>query len=204
MAGRLLCCIIGPFRPKFRFLIFTLPPVGAGRQALSRAPRPFRGGVYYQITYPCGKSMTSTLTTHIRNLYNPSSQPIYSKGPIHMSNFDPGSVSWSVGILSGWTYDKPMNKWFQGQFRAAHRITRPCPTCSDTIVLDVTTKALRGEATNHGLSLRRCKACRQALNRPEGRKQSDDHCTAARGRPFRMAGRKAWCWKLMIDRSIHT
>jgi hypothetical protein len=80
-----------------------------------------------------------------------------------MTTFDPASLSWTVGMLAGWTYDKPVNKWFQGQFRAAHRITRPCPTCSETIVLDVTTKALEGKATNHGLALRRCKACRGAL-----------------------------------------
>lgn len=80
-----------------------------------------------------------------------------------MTNFDPIKLDWVTGLLAGWTYDKPVNKWFQGQFRNAHRLTRACPTCSETIVLDVTTKALEGKATNHGLSLRRCKKCRTAL-----------------------------------------
>lgn len=82
--------------------------------------------------------------------------------------FNPDSLDWGTGLLAGWTYDKPVNKWFQGQFRHAHRLTRPCPTCQDTIVLDVTTKALMGDATNHGLSLRRCKACRVALKTSTG------------------------------------
>jgi len=80
-----------------------------------------------------------------------------------MTNFDPTKLDWTTGLLAGWTYDKPVNKWFQGAFRHAHRLTRPCPTCSDTIVLDVTAKALEGNATNHGLALRRCKTCRKAL-----------------------------------------
>jgi hypothetical protein len=80
-----------------------------------------------------------------------------------MTNFDPTKLDWAAGLLAGWTYDKPVNKWFQGQFRHAHRLTRPCPTCTETIVLDVTTKALEGKATNHGLALRRCKKCRLAL-----------------------------------------
>ena len=80
-----------------------------------------------------------------------------------MSNFDPAKLDWTVGLLAGWTYDKEVNKWFQGQFRRAHRLTRPCPTCSETIVLDVTAKALEGKVTNHGLALRRCKKCRAAL-----------------------------------------
>lgn len=80
-----------------------------------------------------------------------------------MTNFDPTKLDWAAGPLAGWTYDKPVNKWFQGAFRHAHRLTRPCPTCSDVIVLDVTAKALEGKATNHGLALRRCKTCRKAL-----------------------------------------
>lgn len=80
-----------------------------------------------------------------------------------MTNFDPTKLDWASGLLAGWTYDKPVNKWFQGAFRHAHRLTRPCPTCTETIVLDVTTKALEGKATNHGLALRRCKKCRTAL-----------------------------------------
>lgn len=80
-----------------------------------------------------------------------------------MTNLDPTKLDWAAGLLAGWTYDKPVNKWFQGAFRHAHRLTRPCPTCSDTIVLDVTAKALEGKATNHGLALRRCKTCRKAL-----------------------------------------
>lgn len=80
-----------------------------------------------------------------------------------MSNFDPAALDWASGLLQGWTYDKPVNKWFQGQFRSAHRLTRPCPTCREVIALDVTAKALEGTATNHGLALRRCKKCRDAL-----------------------------------------
>lgn len=80
-----------------------------------------------------------------------------------MTNLNPADLDWASGLLAGWKYDKPVNKWFQGQFRHAHRITRPCPTCAETIVLDVTTKALEGKATNHGLALRRCKKCRTAL-----------------------------------------
>ncbi len=80
-----------------------------------------------------------------------------------MTNFDFTKLDWVSGLLAGWTYDKPINKWFQGAFRHAHRLTRPCPTCSEIIVLDVTTKALEGKATNHGLALRRCKKCRTAL-----------------------------------------
>lgn len=80
-----------------------------------------------------------------------------------MTNFDPATLDWQVGLLAGWTYDKPVNKWFQGEFRNAHRLTRPCPTCRGVIVLDVTAKALQGNATNHGLALRRCKECRVAL-----------------------------------------
>jgi hypothetical protein len=80
-----------------------------------------------------------------------------------MTSFDPTKFDWTTGLLAGWTYDKEVNKWFQGAFRHAHRLTRPCPTCSETIVLDVTTKALEGNATNHGLALRRCKTCRKAL-----------------------------------------
>lgn len=80
-----------------------------------------------------------------------------------MTNFDPTKLDWATGLLAGWTYDKEVNKWFQGAFRHAHRLIRHCPTCSDTIVLDVTAKALEGKATNHGLALRRCKACRKAL-----------------------------------------
>jgi hypothetical protein len=82
-----------------------------------------------------------------------------------MTNFDPSTLDWTSGLLAGWKYEKPVNKWFQGGFRSAHRLTRPCPTCAETIVLDVTTKALTGDATNHGLSLRRCKECRVALKR---------------------------------------
>lgn len=77
--------------------------------------------------------------------------------------FDPTTVDWKIGPLAGWTYDKPVSKWFQGSFRNVHRLTRPCPTCTEIIPLDVTVKALRGDAKNHGLSLRRCKACRAAL-----------------------------------------
>ena len=80
-----------------------------------------------------------------------------------MTNFDPATLDWATGLLAGWTYDKPVNKWFQGAFRHAHRLTRPCPTCTAAIVLDVTAKALEGKATNHGLALRRCKECRKAL-----------------------------------------
>lgn len=80
-----------------------------------------------------------------------------------MTNFDPAKFDWTAGILAGWTYDKPVNKWFQGQFRHAHRLHRSCPTCTEMIVIDVTTKALEGKATNHGLALRRCKKCRLAL-----------------------------------------
>lgn len=80
-----------------------------------------------------------------------------------MTDFDATKLDWVSGLLAGWTYDKEVNKWFQGAFRHAHRLTRPCPTCSGVIVLDVTTKALEGKATNHGLALRRCKACRKAL-----------------------------------------
>lgn len=77
--------------------------------------------------------------------------------------FNPSTVDWTQGPLAGWTYDKPVSKWFQGGFRNVHRLTRTCPTCSGPIVLDVTEKALRGEAQNHGLALRRCKTCRKAL-----------------------------------------
>jgi len=80
-----------------------------------------------------------------------------------MTNFDPTKHDWAAGPLAGWTYVQPVNKWFQGQFRHAHRLTRSCPTCTETIVLDVTTKALEGKAINHGLALRRCKKCRLAL-----------------------------------------
>lgn len=80
--------------------------------------------------------------------------------------FNPSTVDWTAGPLAGWTYDKPVQKWFQGGFRNVHRLTRTCPTCSGPIVLDVTEKALRGEAQNHGLALRRCKACRKALKDP--------------------------------------
>lgn len=80
--------------------------------------------------------------------------------------FNPATVDWTAGPLAGWTYDKPTQKWFQGQFRNVHRLTRTCPTCSGPIVLDVTEKALRGEAQNHGLALRRCKRCRKALKDP--------------------------------------
>lgn len=80
-----------------------------------------------------------------------------------MTGFDPKSLNWLTGLLAGWTYDKSVNKWFQGQFRNAHRITRECPTCRGTVALEVTTKALLGEATNHGLALRRCRECRKAL-----------------------------------------
>lgn len=82
-----------------------------------------------------------------------------------MTGFSANSLNWTTGILAGWTYDKPINKWFQGQFRNAHLITRDCPTCREIIALTVTTKALLGEVTNHGLSLRRCKTCRTALKR---------------------------------------
>lgn len=80
-----------------------------------------------------------------------------------MTNFNPADLDWTAGRLAGWTYEKPVNKWFQGAFRHAHRLTRACPTCSEAIVLDVTTKALENRATNHGLALRRCKKCRVAL-----------------------------------------
>lgn len=82
-----------------------------------------------------------------------------------MSTFDPNSVNWHDGLLSGWRYDKPVRKWFQGGFRNAHRITRECPTCAGTYAIEVTTAALLGSAANHGLALRRCKACRAALKR---------------------------------------
>ena len=78
----------------------------------------------------------------------------------------------------------PVNKWFQGQFRHAHRLTRPCPTCTETIVLDVTTKALEGKATNHGLALRRCKKCRLAL------KAGPEALRGAQSRKLRLR-----CWR---------
>lgn len=112
---------------------------------------------------PREKPIHSTLTIQITSPYNPSDQSIQSRKAIQVTNFDPSKLDWTSGLLSGWTYTGPVNKWFQGSFRHAHRLTRQCPTCRDIITLDVTTKALEGEATNHGLSLRRCKKCRAAL-----------------------------------------
>lgn len=80
-----------------------------------------------------------------------------------MFEFDPTKLDWTTGLLAGWTYDKPIDKWFQGAFRKVHRLTRTCPTCTGPIVLDVTQKALEGRAKNHGLALRRCKECRRTL-----------------------------------------
>jgi hypothetical protein len=80
-----------------------------------------------------------------------------------MTDFNPADLDWKSDLLAGWTYVEPTTRWFQGHFRSAHRIARTCPTCTETIVLEVTTKALRGEAKNHGLALRRCKKCRDAL-----------------------------------------
>jgi hypothetical protein len=80
-----------------------------------------------------------------------------------MNDFDPASLDWKTGLLAGWTYEKEVSRWFQGEFRTAHRVTRTCPTCSEIIALDVTARALQGQATNHGLALRRCKTCRRAL-----------------------------------------
>ena len=82
-----------------------------------------------------------------------------------MSDFNPATLDWTAEPLAGWAYVEPVNKWFQGSWRAGHKITRQCPTCGNAIELDVTTKALRGEAKNHGLALRRCKTCRAALKK---------------------------------------
>jgi hypothetical protein len=72
-------------------------------------------------------------------------------------------VDWSDDRLAGWTYVEPKKKWFQGSFRNVHRLERVCPTCKAVMGLEVTLKALTGEATNHGFALRRCKPCRAAL-----------------------------------------
>lgn len=99
----------------------------------------------------------------------------------------PEFLDWQTGLLAGWTYDKPVNKWFQGSFRSAHRITRPCPTCSGTIELDVTERALEGKATNHGLALRRCKACRAALKQgPEAYQERKQTVPRVMGHPTTM------------------
>ena len=80
-----------------------------------------------------------------------------------MSEFDPSTLDWDAPPLAGWTYDQPVKVWFQGAHRTKYRIHRQCPTCGDAIVLTPTKAALEGRATNHGLALRRCKKCRQAL-----------------------------------------
>jgi hypothetical protein len=85
--------------------------------------------------------------------------------PRKTMTLDTATLDWTTGELAGWTYVEPVQRWFQGSFRAAHKLVRQCPTCSNAIELDVTTKALKGEAKNHGLALRRCKACRQALKK---------------------------------------
>lgn len=72
-------------------------------------------------------------------------------------------LDWTAGPLAGWTYKGEIKKWFQGEFRNLHTLERECPTCGNVIKIDVTARAITGQAINHGLALRRCKKCREAL-----------------------------------------
>lgn len=81
----------------------------------------------------------------------------------NLTNIGPHTLDWNVGHLSGWAYQGEIKKWFQGTFRNLHALARVCPTCQSEIKINVTAQALTGHATNHGLSLRRCKKCREAL-----------------------------------------
>lgn len=81
----------------------------------------------------------------------------------NISHIGPYELDWTAGHLAGWTYHGEIKKWFQGTFRNLHSLVRACPTCNGVIKIDVTSQALTGHATNHGLALRRCKKCREAL-----------------------------------------
>lgn len=67
------------------------------------------------------------------------------------------------GILpDGWTGGEAVTKRWRGDFLHLYRVRRACAGCGTEITLDVTRRALEGQAKNVGLLLRNCPSCRAA------------------------------------------
>lgn len=63
-------------------------------------------------------------------------------------------------LPDGWSGGTPITKRFRGDFVHLYRLTRPCKSCGAEIKIDVTKRALDGEAKNAGLLLKNCTTCR--------------------------------------------
>jgi predicted nuclease with TOPRIM domain len=61
-----------------------------------------------------------------------------------------------------WTGGEAITKWWRGSLVHLYRLRKPCMQCSGEMTIDVTRKALEGEAKNAGLLLQRCPDCRAA------------------------------------------
>ncbi|MEL7086878.1 MAG: hypothetical protein AAGL98_00300 [Planctomycetota bacterium] len=70
--------------------------------------------------------------------------------------------NWTGPLPEGWSGGEAVTKFWHGSFVHLYRVTRPCVTCGTEISLDVSKRALDGEAKNSGLLLRNCPTCRAA------------------------------------------
>jgi hypothetical protein len=71
-----------------------------------------------------------------------------------------GHAAWDGSFPDGWTGGAPVTKYWNGDYLHLYRVTRPCGTCSATISLDVSKKALQGFTKNAGLLMKNCPNCR--------------------------------------------
>lgn len=63
-------------------------------------------------------------------------------------------------LPEGWSGGAAVTKYYAGAFLHLYRVTRSCKSCHAEISIDVTKRALLGQAKNAGLQLRNCPKCR--------------------------------------------
>lgn len=63
-------------------------------------------------------------------------------------------------LPDGWSGGEAVTKYWKGNYAHLFRLTRQCNKCGVTITLDVSKRALTGEARNAGLKIVNCGECR--------------------------------------------